>query len=382
MIELSNQLTDEDGWRTRLTSNIPVQHPIGTYDVLIGRGLLSSLPDVAKVKGPAAVVTDTNVAKHYVNSLGGLDRLTTIITPAGEKNKTLDTVRGIYDRLLQAGIDRQGTIITLGGGVVGDMGGFAAATYMRGIDLVQCPTSLLAMVDASVGGKTGVDLPHGKNLVGSFKQPKAVIADLDTLRTLPGRELIAGMAEVVKGAVISSPDLLDTLEDSGQTIARAALDDDGLFPYAKLQTIIVEAVLIKREIVELDPFEQDQRRLLNLGHTFAHAIEQVSGFSIRHGEAVSIGLHASAVLSAKLGCCTPEIPGRLKGILGQLELPVYIPDQLPTHQLLEAMNTDKKVESGELRFVLIRDIGSVFVENHVPESIVVEVLDGLRDPGR
>ncbi|HET6445664.1 MAG TPA: 3-dehydroquinate synthase [candidate division Zixibacteria bacterium] len=378
MIELSNQLTDADSWRARLTSHIPVRHPTGTYDVLVGRGLLSSLPDVANVKGPTAVVTDSNVAQHYVNSLGSLNRFATIITPAGEKNKNLDTIRGIYDQLLQSGIDRQGTIVTLGGGVVGDMGGFAAATYMRGIDLVHCPTSLLAMVDASVGGKTGVDLPQGKNLVGSFKQPKAVIADLDTLRTLPGRELIAGMAEVVKGSIISSPDLLDTLEDIGQSIARAALDNDGLLPFAELQTIIVEAVLIKREIVELDPFEQDQRRLLNLGHTFAHAIEKASNYSVRHGEAVSIGLHASAVLSAKLGYCAPEIPGRLKGILVQLELPVHIPGQLPTRQLLEAMTTDKKVESGELRFVLIRDIGSVFVENHVPESAVVEVLDGLR----
>ncbi len=378
LIELTSQLVNEGRWSRQLTSRIPVQHPTGAYEVVIGKDLLTSLPRVAGIKGPCAVVTDNNVAQHYVNNLGDLNRLATIITPAGEENKTLETVRFIYDQLLEAGMDRQGTLITLGGGVVGDMGGFAAATYMRGIKLVQCPTSLLAMVDASVGGKTGVDLPQGKNLVGSFKQPEVVFADIDTLQTLPGSELLSGMAEVVKGAIIASPDLLNYVQEIAPSIAGSALNNNRALPLADLHTIIVEAVMIKRDIVETDPFERDRRRLLNLGHTFAHAIEQVSGYSVRHGEAVSIGLVASSVLSALLGFCNEDISIRIADILKQLRLPVRIPSQLSSERLLKAMATDKKVELSELRFILIRDIGDAFVESQVPESAVMEVLDGLR----
>ncbi|MGB3717444.1 MAG: 3-dehydroquinate synthase [Candidatus Promineifilaceae bacterium] len=381
LIELSSQLVKDGRWYRQLTSRIPVQHPIGAYEVVIGKNLLTSLSQVVGLQSPCAVVTDNNVAAHYVNNLGDLDRLTTIITPPGEENKTLETLRLIYDQLLEAGMDRRGTLITLGGGVVGDMGGFAAATYMRGIKLVQCPTSLLAMVDASVGGKTGVDLPQGKNLVGSFKQPEAVIADLDTLKTLPGSELLSGMAEVVKGAIIASPDLLGYVRDLAPTIAPSALNADSALPLADLHTIIVEAVMIKRDIVETDPFERDRRRLLNLGHTFAHAIEQVSGYTVRHGEAVSIGLVASSMLSARLGYCDKDISMRIGDVLKQLRLPIHIPSKLSPEQLLQAMRSDKKVESSQLRFVLIRDIGDVYVESQVPESAVMEVLDGLRKPG-
>jgi 3-dehydroquinate synthetase len=233
-----------------------------------------------------------------------------------------------------------------------------------------------------VGGKTGVDLPQGKNLVGSFKQPEAVIADLDTLLTLPGSELLSGMAEVVKGAIIASPDLLSYVQELAPAIAQLSFSADRALPLAELQTIIVEAVMIKRDIVETDPFERDKRRLLNLGHTFAHAIEQVSGYTVRHGEAVSIGLVASSVLSTALGCCREDVSIRIGDILKQLRLPIHIPSHLSTDRLLQAMRSDKKVESSELRFVLIRDIGDVFVESRVPESAVTEVLDGLRKPGR
>jgi shikimate kinase/3-dehydroquinate synthase len=376
--DLTSKLVGEGRWHTPLTSQITVRHPNGVYEAIIGRELLKSVPQIAGENRPCVVVTDENVAEHYENSLGDLNRLSTIVTPSGEENKNLETVRLIYDLMLEVGMDRRGMVVTLGGGVVGDMGGFAAATYMRGIKLIQCPTSLLAMVDASVGGKTGVDLPQGKNLVGAFKQPEVVIADLDTLETLPGSELLSGMAEVVKAAIIASPDLLDYVQQLAPVIAGSAFDVNRALPLSELQTIIVEAVMIKRDVVELDPFEGDQRRVLNLGHTFAHAIEKTSGYSVRHGEAVSIGLVAATVLSADLGFCSKDIPLRVEDILIQLQLPVRIPAQLPTKRLLSAMRTDKKVEANKQRFVLIRDIGDVFIESQVDDSAVTDVLDGLR----
>jgi 3-dehydroquinate synthase len=378
MLEVSNQLVEENRWQTRLTSRIPVQHPEGSYEVAIGRKLLTSLTDYIDLNHPVAMITDTNVAEHYVNSLEDVDLIATIVTPAGEEYKRLETVRSIYDQLLQVGMDRQGTIITLGGGVVGDMGGFAASTYMRGIRLIQCPTSLLAMVDASVGGKTGVDMPQGKNLVGSFKQPEAVIADIDTLQTLPGAEILSGMAEVVKAGIIASADLLDSIEDLAPRLSRAAVYNNQNLPLADFHALVVESILIKRDVVEVDPFERDERMLLNLGHTFAHAIEKSSSYSIRHGEAVSMGLVACAKLSSFLYYCDSDIPERIEAILSKLNLPIRIPAELTTDRLLENMKSDKKVKSGERRFVLIRDIGDVFVETGVPEPAVHSVLDELR----
>ncbi len=191
------------------SSRLTVVHPVGQYNVIVGADVLPRLRELAGIVGPVAVVTDSHVGPLYAERLGETVCLVTI--PAGERHKTLTTVQSIYDDLLTVGLDRSGTIVALGGGVVGDVAGFVAATYMRGVRFVQCPTSLLAMVDASVGGKTGVDLPQGKNLVGAFKQPTAVLADMATLTTLPPEEFAAGMAEVVKHGLIANPDLLDRL---------------------------------------------------------------------------------------------------------------------------------------------------------------------------
>lgn len=378
MLEISNQMAEENRWQTRLTSKIPVQHPEGSYEVVIGGDLLTSLANTVDLSHPIALITDINVSKHYVKNLRDINLIARIITPAGEEYKRLRTVRSIYDQLLEAGMDRGGTIITLGGGVVGDMGGFAASTFMRGVRLVQCPTSLLAMVDASVGGKTGVDLAQGKNLVGSFKQPEAVIADIDTLKTLPGEEMLSGMAEVVKAGVIASADLLDSIEDFAPRLTGSVLNNNRKLPLADLQVLVVESILIKRDVVEADPFERDERMLLNLGHTFAHAIEKSSGYSIRHGEAVSMGLVASAKLSSTLFYCGSEVSDRIEAILSKLNLPTRIPAELKSDMLLENMKTDKKVKSGERRFVLIRDVGDVFVETGVPEPAVRSILNDLR----
>ncbi|NHZ72808.1 MAG: iron-containing alcohol dehydrogenase, partial [Aquificales bacterium] len=189
---------------------LPVTHPTGQYDVIVGENLLPNLLELAQIEGPFAVVTDTNVEPLHADKISGA--LAVITVSAGEENKTLDTVRNIYDQLFAAGLDRKGTLVALGGGVVGDMTGFVAATYMRGIDFVQCPTTLLSMVDASVGGKTGVDMPQGKNLIGAFKQPTAVLADLATLQTLPPLEFASGMAEVVKHGLLANVELLQRLE--------------------------------------------------------------------------------------------------------------------------------------------------------------------------
>jgi shikimate kinase/3-dehydroquinate synthase len=291
--------------------------------------------------------------------------------PAGEQHKTLATVRDIYDQLLAAGFDRQGTVVALGGGVVGDITGFAAATYMRGVDLVQCPTSLLAMVDASIGGKSGVDLPQGKNLVGAFKQPVAVLADLATLPTLPPAEFVAGMAEVLKHGLIAAPHILNRLEQ-GIWDAPTAMES-----LPALQSLVTEAIQVKRDVVQDDPFEQGRRAVLNLGHTFGHAIEQVSGYTIRHGEGVAMGLVAAAHLSATLGHCSPALQQRIEQLLQRLHLPLKIPSALAPESLYQAMGSDKKKAAGKLRFVLLRGIGDAFVTDEVPEAAVLSTLRKL-----
>lgn len=345
---------------------IGVSYPNGRYDVTVGGGLLSSVHDLVQIDGPIAVITDSNVGPLYADLLPGEIVLT---IPAGEENKTVATVNDLYSQLLDGGLDRQGVVIALGGGVVGDVGGFVAATYMRGIDFIQAPTSLLAMVDASLGGKTGVDLPQGKNLVGAFKQPQAVLADLQTLSTLPDAEFSAGMAEVIKSGIIDDPELFALIEDQAARLMLRSAEDLEL-----LQVIVGNTVEVKRRIVEEDPYEQGRRAVLNLGHTFGHAIEQVSGYRIRHGEGVAMGLVAAAHLSAELGHCSAALETRIAGVLRAVGLPVKIPAQWGAESIYDAMASDKKRSSGRLRFVLPRDIGVVFVTGEVAKDQVLQTL--------
>ncbi|MFW6182372.1 MAG: 3-dehydroquinate synthase [Chloroflexota bacterium] len=345
-------------------------YPGGSYDVVVGSNLLQRLPALAQLDSSHfVVVTDSNVGPLYSSFI---ERAAGVITiPAGEQHKTLQTVERLYSRFLGAGLDRSSTVVALGGGVVGDVAGFAAATYMRGVRLVQCPTSLLAMVDASVGGKTGVDLPQGKNLVGAFKQPAVVIADVETLRTLPPAEFSAGMAEVVKHGLIAGASLLQQLE-------REQWRWPPPFAGGRLQTLITQAVRVKRDVVQDDPFEGGRRAILNLGHTFAHAIEQVSGYAVRHGEAVAMGLVAATALSADLGHCDAALQERIERILNALHLPTRIPRELAAEALFEAMGNDKKKAQGKLRFVLVRDVGDVFVTDDVPREAVLACLRKLQ----
>lgn len=357
-----------------LRQTVTVRHPGGSYDILIGRGLLGEAATWAGL-GPVALVTDDNVGPRYAALIRPAQ--TVITVPAGEAHKTLDTVRDIYDQLLAAGIDRQGAVLGLGGGVVGDMAGFAAASYLRGVDFVQAPTTLLAMVDASIGGKTGVDLPQGKNLVGAFKQPRLVLADMATLATLPAVEFSAGLAEIAKHGLIADPILWQRLMIEEWTHAPAAYGVDRLLGDS-LQTLVVQAIAVKQTIVEEDPYEGGRRALLNLGHTFGHAIEQVSGYAVRHGFAVAMGLAAAAHLSAALGHCSPSLPKMVEMVLARLGLPTHIPHELDPDALYAAMSADKKKQAGRLRFILLRDIGDAFIAADVPEQAVLETLSALR----
>ncbi len=346
---------------------LPVTYPHGTYNVVVGSDLLPHIRHLASIKGPLALITDSNVCPLHADRCDTADFVVTI--PAGEQFKTLATVNYIYDQLLTAGLDRQGTILALGGGVVGDVAGFVAATYLRGVDLVQCPTSLLAMVDASVGAKTGVDLPQGKNLVGAFKQPVAVFADLATLSTLPAEEFSAGMAEVIKAGLIADPDLFKALE-AEMEIKQPSTPSDAL----NLRSVVTRSINVKRVVVQEDPFEKGRRAVLNLGHTFGHAIEQVSGYAVRHGEAVGIGLVAAAHLSTSLGLCSESIQLRIEAVLEKAGLPRRIPMNLSPVDLHLAMGNDKKKASGRLHFILIRDVGDVFISGDVSDEQVLTTL--------
>ncbi len=342
---------------------IPVESPDGTYEIRIGEGVLRDLGETLRrvgLDGPAvAVVSDANVAPLYgeqaLESLRDAGYEPTLIQiPAGERHKNLDTVRLLYTRFLAAGMDRQGVVVALGGGVVGDIAGFAAATFMRGVPFVQVPTTLLAMVDASIGGKTGVDLPQGKNLVGAFKQPKAVLADTATMATLPPEQFRAGLAEVVKHGLIGNPILFAQLAGPGP---------------ASLEQMLANAVRVKVRIVRDDPLEQGKRAWLNLGHTFAHAWERLSGYSMLHGETVSMGLVAAAHLSERLGEAPAGLASQVKTALDRLGLPTESPDY-PPEDVYEAMQSDKKRRHGKLRFVLLRQVGDPFVREVAKEDVL------------
>ncbi|MEZ4512079.1 MAG: 3-dehydroquinate synthase [Chloroflexota bacterium] len=351
---------------------LEVRHPNGRYDVVVGAGLLPRLRELAGVRGQMVVVTDDNVGPHHAAQMGA-DAVITV--PAGEVHKNLDTVRTIYDGLFAAGMDRKGTVVALGGGVIGDMAGFVAATYMRGVAFVQCPTTLLSMVDASVGGKVGVDVPQGKNLVGAFKQPTAVCADITTLQTLPAVEFAAGMAEVIKHGVLNDGEILKKVETGDW---RLEIGNHFQSPISNLQSLIAQAIRVKRDVVEADPYEQGRRAHLNLGHTFGHAIEQVSQFRVRHGEGVAMGLVAAARLSARLEHCDPALQGQIEGWLKRVNLPTRIPADLDAAALVAAMGTDKKKAGGRVRFVLLRGLGEPFTTGEVAETAVIATIQELQ----
>ena len=324
----------------------------------------------------ALIVSDAQVAPLYAARVEAAlrharpdVRIARHVIEAGEAHKTLANFGGVIDALAALGATRDACVYALGGGVVGDLAGFAAACWMRGIDCVQLPTTLLAMVDSSVGGKTAVDIPQGKNLVGAFHPPRAVIADTTTLRTLPPRELRAGLAEVIKYGAIVDADFLHWLDAH---CAALLAGDDGVLAEA-----IARSCMHKAAITERDPFERGERALLNFGHTFGHAIEAEQGYGdgLNHGEAVAVGMVLAARLSAALGLASAIDADQLQSLLQRFDLPVAIPPGLVPDALLARMRLDKKAQGSGLRFVLWNGAGAARVVADVEEDAVLGVLD-------
>ena len=342
-----------------------------SYPIMIKDGLLSEIgPRLRDMgfSGRVAVVTNPVVEGLYaVNVIGGVKEAgfdpVVVTIPDGEGAKTLEVASSIYDKLIDKKMERSNAIIALGGGVVGDIAGFVAATYLRGVPYVQVPTTLLAQVDSSVGGKTAVNHPRGKNLIGAFYQPRAVFIDPEALKTLDAAELRAGLAEVVKYGVIWDKDFFGFLEKFAAALAEPP--DSG----GELVKAIERSCEIKAEVVSADETEMGIRSILNFGHTFAHAIETGAGYGrFKHGEAVSIGMVMAAELSLKLGLCEDGVPGRVKGLLTALGLPVDLPELSP-EGLIESMKLDKKVAGGRIRLVLIAEIGRVFLKEVDEEEL-------------
>jgi 3-dehydroquinate synthase len=344
-----------------------------SYPIHIGAGLLARAELIAArlPKKKAAIITNTVVGPLYLAPLAraleaqGVEVIS-ITLPDGEQHKDWQTLNRIFDALLEHRCERGTTLIALGGGVVGDVAGFAAAAYLRGVPFIQVPTTLLAQVDSAVGGKTAINHPLGKNMIGAFYQPRAVIADTDTLATLPPRELAAGLAEVIKYGLIRDPELFAWLEKNmTRLVGREA---------EPLVHAIERSCAIKAEIVAQDEREDGMRALLNLGHTFGHAIEAGTGYGTwLHGEAVGAGMLLAAQLSQKLGFLTEGDVRRVDAILRAAGLPVRAPD-LGLDRYLELMGHDKKVEGGRIRFILLKRIGDAFVSADVPKSALADLL--------
>jgi len=348
-----------------------------SYQIRIGSGVIGSLGEFTqecRSTTHAAVITDSNVEPRHadaaVASLQSANIRTDLLTvPAGEASKSIGQLGDLWNQLLAAGADRKSVVVALGGGVVGDLAGFAAASYGRGLPFIQVPTSLLAQVDSSVGGKTGINLPGAKNMVGAFWQPSGVLIDIDTLATLPDREYLEGMAEVVKYGMILDEAFLAYLEANVDRILSRDAD--------VLREIVAKSCRYKADVVEADEREESGRRaILNYGHTFCHAIEAVAGYGeYLHGEAVSIGMLCASRLAELLGRIGSDVTERQLRLLTALKLPVDVPD-LDRDALLSAMQRDKKVEHGKLRFILPSRIGEVELVGDVPVELVRKAWGG------
>lgn len=348
-----------------------IEIPSYPHEYIVGTGILPFTRQLAGTDGMLVVITDTVVGNLYAQSCGNVDHVITI--PEGRQKKTLATVQAVYDELVEIGFDRSGTIMALGGSVIGDIAGFVAATFMRGVNLVQCPTSLLAMADTSIGGKNSLDLSKGKNLIGSFKQPSLVIADIATLMTLPQEELISGMAEVIKHGLLADTDLLEKVEQGDWPAITASLHSS----YNEIQALVAQSIQVKISYVQKDPFDEGIRKQLNMGHTFGHAIEKVSNNAIRHGEAVAMGIAAATDLSVRLGHCDEQLKKRIDSVLQKVGLPNRIPSTLPPQSILDAMRRDKKRLAQSLRLVLPISVGQVFVADDIAKKDILNTLHAM-----
>ncbi|MGV2103297.1 3-dehydroquinate synthase [Rhizobium sp. 21-4511-3d] len=359
-----------------------VHVPLGerAYDILIGPGLIAraGAEIASRLKGrKAAVITDANVAPIYLDALvasleaAGITA-SSLVLPAGEKTKSFEHLMTVCDKVLEARVERNDYVVALGGGVIGDLAGFAAGIVRRGVRLVQVPTSLLSQVDSSVGGKTGINSRHGKNLIGVFHQPDLVLADTDVLNTLTEREFRAGYAEVAKYGLIDKPDFFSWLEENWQAVFAGG--------DARIEAIATSCQA-KSDVVVADERENGPRALLNLGHTFGHALEAVTAYDsarLVHGEGVSIGMVLAHEFSARMNLASPDDGKRVEKHLKEVGLPTRmsdIPGELPpAERLMEAMAQDKKVKNGKFTFILTRGIGQSFIADDVPQSEVLSFL--------
>ncbi|MEW6354570.1 MAG: 3-dehydroquinate synthase [Pseudomonadota bacterium] len=355
---------------------LTVELGVRSYPIYIGRGLLGRAdllaPHIAGRR--VALVSNTTVAPLYLEKVRtglGDRQCTDIVLPDGEQYKTLETLNLIFDELLRNRCDRQTTLIALGGGVIGDLAGFAAACYQRGVPFIQIPTTLLAQVDSSVGGKTGVNHPLGKNMIGAFYQPRCVIADTDTLDTLPDRELGAGIAEIIKYGLIRDRAFFEWLETNMEALVQR---DPEALAYA-----IERSCRNKAEVVAADEREEGVRATLNLGHTFAHAIETGLGYGVwLHGEAVAAGMLLAADLSQRLGWLSAHDKERIAALLARARLPGATPAALDNQRFLELMALDKKVLNGKLRLVLLKGIGQAVISSDASIEQISATLDACR----
>lgn len=349
-----------------------------SYEILIGEGASEHLSRVTEISSGADqcfIITDSNVRPYYGDLLK--HRLKAMAVPvhlieiaAGEQSKSINTVLEVSRQLVRLNATRKSLIIALGGGVVGDVAGFIASIYMRSVPYVQVPTTLLAQVDSSVGGKTGVDIPEGKNLLGAFYQPRAVYIDLAFLKTLSDRDFANGMAEVIKYAVIDDVDLFEILEKEADAVKDRRL--------SVMQTLIGRSCRIKAGIVEKDEKEGGLRRILNFGHTLGHAMEAASGYSLSHGEAVAIGMAGAARISERLDHLDTGSVTRVIDLIEGYDLPTTIPGSLNASNVISFLSADKKVAGGKLHFVLLRKIGDPFVTPEVPAGVIEETIKELQ----
>ena len=343
-----------------------------SYTVYIGSGMLGKEHPAFNITAGSTVllVSNETVAPLYLETLkkplAGAD-VHSLILPDGEAYKTIEYWSQIIDKLTEIRATRDATIITLGGGVIGDMGGFAAASYMRGINFIQIPTTLLSQVDASVGGKTGFNHPMGKNLIGAFHQPSAVLVDIETLKTLPPREFSAGLAEVVKIAAIRDAEFLDWLEDNSASImARES---------GTITSMIKRSIANKADVVAEDERESGVRALLNFGHSFAHALETLTNYTLYlHGEAVAIGMMVAGRLSEIRGLCTTGFTDRLGMLLQSFDLPLDLPAKLDPDDILETMKLDKKVIAGSARLILVESAGQGIIDSNSEKQQIVTAI--------
>jgi 3-dehydroquinate synthase len=356
-----------------VTIRVPlIEQRDASYDILIGAGLVRQLDKILPEYCRAAayaLISDSHVGKAYGEDI--LERLSAsgyrvelLTFPAGESHKTRDTWASLSDRMLAAHFGRDAAVIALGGGVVNDVAGFVAATYLRGIPLVQVPTSLLAMIDSSIGGKTGVDVPAGKNLLGAFHQPRVVVADPELLGSLSSVQLAAGLAEAVKHGAIADAEYFAFLENEYAAI------------FAKhapaLERLVRRSVEIKAAVVAQDEREKGKRAILNFGHTVGHAIEATSKYEVQHGEAVAIGMAYEGRLAETLGIAAAGTSQRIRAVLERLHLPVERPDASQVDDLIAAMRADKKVRAGEIRLALPRAIGTAYGDDEHGWTVAVD----------